>query len=143
MAQLDVTTAPLAAEAPAKSPSMLASLLAARAHHRQRVRDAQRCSARCKSSVAGELRFTDFQISLIQGLAASIPIAILAIPVGRMTDRGNRTRLLFGLSLLWTIGTIATVFAAGTSGRCSLARMLRLASARSVRSPSRSRWRPT
>ncbi len=57
------------------------------------------------------LRFNDFQISLIQGVAASIPVALLSIPIGRITDRGNRALLLFGLSLLWTIGTIFTVFA--------------------------------
>lgn len=79
-----------------------------------------------------ELHFSDFQISLIQGVAASIPIAVLSIPVGRMTDRGNRARLLFALSLLWTIGTFWTVFApdfwqmffarmfAGAGAMCSL-----------------------
>lgn len=60
---------------------------------------------------AAELRFNDFQMSLLQGLAISIPIGLLAIPVGRMTDRGNRALLLFGLALLWTIGTTLTVFA--------------------------------
>jgi MFS family permease len=64
-----------------------------------------------QDTVAGALHFTDFQISLIQGLAASIPVGLLALPVGRLTDRGNRARLLFGLSLLWTLGTIGTVFA--------------------------------
>ncbi|MBI3438421.1 MAG: MFS transporter [Proteobacteria bacterium] len=58
------------------------------------------------------LHFSDFQISLIQGVAASIPIALLSIPIGRITDRGNRALLLFGLSSLWTIGTIFTVLAA-------------------------------
>lgn len=61
--------------------------------------------------VARDLRFSDFQVSLIQGLALSIPVALLSIPIGRMTDRGNRARLLFGLSLLWTIGSFGTVFA--------------------------------
>jgi MFS family permease len=44
-------------------------------------------------------------------LAISIPLGLLAIPVGRMTDRGNRSLLLFGLAMLWTIGTALTVFA--------------------------------
>ncbi len=60
---------------------------------------------------AAELHFSDFQMSLLQGLAISIPIGLLAIPVGRMTDRGNRSLLLFGLAMLWTIGTALTVFA--------------------------------
>ncbi|WP_395647877.1 MFS transporter [Terricaulis sp.] len=60
-----------------------------------------------------DLHFTDFQISLIQGVAASIPIAVLSLPVGRVTDRGNRAQLLFWLSALWTAGTVGTVFADG------------------------------
>lgn len=85
-----------------------------------------------QDTVSGDLNFTDFQVSLIQGVAASIPIGLLAIPVGRMTDRGNRARLLFGLALLWTVGTFGTVFAqdfwqmfaarmfAGIGGFCAL-----------------------
>ncbi|UPT62714.1 MAG: MFS transporter [Hyphomonadaceae bacterium JAD_PAG50586_4] len=60
---------------------------------------------------AADLNFNDFQMSLLQGLAISIPIGLLAIPVGRMTDRGNRANLLFGLAMLWTIGTALSVFA--------------------------------
>lgn len=60
---------------------------------------------------AQALRFSDFQMSLLQGLAISIPIALLAIPVGRVADRGNRAQLLFALALLWTVGTALTVFA--------------------------------
>ncbi|MGE0531345.1 MAG: MFS transporter [Hyphomonadaceae bacterium] len=60
---------------------------------------------------AAELHFSDFQMSLLQGLAISIPIGLLAIPVGRMTDRGNRSLLLFCLAMLWTVGTALTVFA--------------------------------
>jgi MFS family permease len=60
---------------------------------------------------AAELHFNDFQMSLLQGLAISLPIGLLAIPVGRMTDRGNRTVLLFILAMLWTIGTALSVFA--------------------------------
>lgn len=60
---------------------------------------------------AADLHFNDFQMSLLQGLAISIPIGLLAIPVGRLTDRGNRALLLFCLAMLWTIGTALTVFA--------------------------------
>lgn len=62
--------------------------------------------------VARDLHFTDFQVSLIQGVGASLPVAILSIPIGRLTDRGTRARLLLALSALWTLGTIGTVFAA-------------------------------
>jgi MFS family permease len=59
-----------------------------------------------------DLQFNDFEISLIQGVAASIPIALLSVPIGRLTDRGHRARLLMALSALWTAGTFGTVFAA-------------------------------
>jgi len=60
-----------------------------------------------------DLRVTDFQLSLLQGLAASIPIAVLSIPLGRMVDRRNRTRLLLALVATWTAGTFLTVWAPG------------------------------
>ncbi|MGE0740393.1 MAG: MFS transporter [Hyphomonadaceae bacterium] len=58
-----------------------------------------------------ELQLSDFQLSLVQGLAAALPVALLSIPIGRMTDRGNRMRLLTALAALWTLGTIGTAFA--------------------------------
>jgi predicted MFS family arabinose efflux permease len=58
-----------------------------------------------------DLGLSDLQMSFVQGLAASIPIAILSIPLGWMVDRANRVRLLIGLALLWTLGTVLTAFA--------------------------------
>lgn len=57
-----------------------------------------------------DLGISDFQISLVQGLAASIPIALLSVPLGAMTDRGNRIRILLVLGVTWTLGTLATAF---------------------------------
>lgn len=57
-----------------------------------------------------DIGLSDFQISLVQGLAASIPIALLSIPLGRVTDRGNRMQLLLWLGIAWTLGTLATAF---------------------------------
>lgn len=57
-----------------------------------------------------ELGLSDVQISLVQGLAASIPIALLSVPLGVITDRGHRVRLLLVLGLVWTLGTVATAF---------------------------------
>lgn len=70
-----------------------------------------------------ELGLSDFQMSLVQGLAASIPIALLSIPLGRITDRGNRMRLLLALGITWTVGTIATAFVTEFYG-LFIARML-------------------
>jgi len=60
-----------------------------------------------------ELGLSDFQSGLLQGLAVSIPVALLAIPLGRLTDRGNRMRLLFVMALVWTSGTALSAFAEG------------------------------
>lgn len=60
-----------------------------------------------------DLALSDFQISLVQGLAASIPIALLSLPIGRLVDRSNRVRLLTWMALLWTAGTFLTAVAEG------------------------------
>ena len=79
-----------------------------------------------------DLSLSDFQLSLVQGVGASIPIALLAIPIGRMVDRGNRVLLLLALSVLWSVGSVLTAFVvdfntlfaarivAGVGGLCSL-----------------------
>lgn len=58
-----------------------------------------------------ELGLSDFQSSLVQGLAVSIPVALLAIPLGRLTDRSNRVRLLICMALAWTAGMALTAMA--------------------------------
>jgi MFS family permease len=59
------------------------------------------------------LGLSDLQISLVQGVAASIPIAILSIPLGWLVDHRDRVRILICLGGVWTIGTLATVLANG------------------------------
>lgn len=58
-----------------------------------------------------DLQLSDLEVSFVQGLAASIPIALLSLPIGRMVDRGNRTRLLIALAAVSVLGTILTAFA--------------------------------
>jgi MFS family permease len=53
-----------------------------------------------------DLGISDFEVSLVQGLAAAIPIALLSIPIGRLADRITRMRILIAMSMVWTIGTI-------------------------------------
>jgi MFS family permease len=64
-----------------------------------------------QEAAKADLRLTDFDLSLVQGLATAIPLALLSIPLGMLIDRWNRIRLLIGLSLLWTVGTLATAYA--------------------------------
>jgi MFS family permease len=58
-----------------------------------------------------ELGFSDFQMSLLNGLAVSIPLAALAIPIGLLVDRGTRVRMLLWTAIAWTVGTLLTAFA--------------------------------
>jgi MFS family permease len=60
-----------------------------------------------------DLGLSDFEISLVQGLAAAIPIALFAIPLGRLVDRTNRKRLLVAMAATWTVGSGLTVVAEG------------------------------
>lgn len=59
-----------------------------------------------------ELGLSDYQISLIQGIAAALPMAIIAIPLGWLTDHSKRTRLMLILGVCWTAGMIGGAFAA-------------------------------
>lgn len=70
-----------------------------------------------------EMALSDLQLSLVQGLAASIPIALLAIPIGRLVDRSNRVRLLIILATVSALGTLLTASAHGFAS-LFLARML-------------------
>ena len=58
-----------------------------------------------------ELGLSDYQISLIQGIAAALPMAIIAIPLGWLTDHSKRSRLMLILGLCWTVGMIGSAFA--------------------------------
>jgi MFS family permease len=70
-----------------------------------------------------ELGLSDRQTSFVQGLAVAIPVALLAIPLGRLTDRSNRVRLLIVMAIFWTAGMALTAFAQGFAGLFA-ARML-------------------
>lgn len=58
-----------------------------------------------------EMGLSDFQLSLVQGVSAAIPLLFLSIPIGIAVDRVNRVRLLILLSLAGIAGTLATAFA--------------------------------
>ena len=58
-----------------------------------------------------EMAMSDFQLSLVQGGAAAVPLLLFSIPIGILVDRLHRLRLLIGLSLVWTVGTLLTAMA--------------------------------
>lgn len=76
-----------------------------------------------QEAAKAELGLSDYQISLIQGIAAALPMAVIAIPLGWLTDHSKRTRLMMVLGLVWTAGMIGTAFAANFE-QMFVARML-------------------
>lgn len=54
---------------------------------------------------------TDVQLSLIQGVAVALPMALIALPLGWLADHSNRIRILLALSVIWTAGMALTAFA--------------------------------
>ncbi|MBB3222681.1 MFS transporter [Pseudoduganella umbonata] len=63
--------------------------------------------------VRADLGLSDNEISLIQGLALAIPLALLSVPLGRLVDSTNRSRLLVVAALACAAGSALTAFAHG------------------------------
>lgn len=70
-----------------------------------------------------EMGLSDFQLSLVQGVAAAVPLLFFSMPIGLLVDRTNRLRLLICLALIWTMGTLFTAVAQSVS-TLFMARML-------------------
>ncbi len=60
-----------------------------------------------------DLHLSDFDVSLVQGLAAGVPVAVIGLPVAWLIDHGNRARLLTALTVASIIGTFWTSVAGG------------------------------
>jgi MFS family permease len=60
-----------------------------------------------------DLALTDNQVSLIQGAAMALPLAVVSVPIGWLVDRASRTRLLIALALLCAAGSALTALAHG------------------------------
>jgi MFS family permease len=63
-----------------------------------------------------DLKLTDFQISLVQGLATGVPGAIIGLLIAWIIDHGKRVRLLITLLSVCALGTIGTSFAPDFAG---------------------------
>ena len=64
-----------------------------------------------QEAIKGDLKISDFQISLIAGVATSIPVALLSLPIGWLTDISSRARLMKWMTLATVAGAVLTVFA--------------------------------
>lgn len=76
-----------------------------------------------QEAAKAELRLSDYDLSVIQGVGAAVPLVLFSVPVGIVVDRFNRVRLLIALSAAWTAGTLLTAWAGGVV-TLTLARML-------------------
>ena len=70
-----------------------------------------------------DLGLSDFQMSLLQGLAFAVLYSVCAIPVGLALDRRNRRWVLFLCVVVWSLGA-AGCGLAGTFGALIMARSL-------------------
>ncbi len=57
--------------------------------------------------IKADLGISDFEISLLQGLAFAVFFCLLGIPFGRMADRYSRKHIIAGGIFLWSLMTIA------------------------------------
>ncbi len=58
-----------------------------------------------------DLAISDFQISLLQGMAFALFYTFLGIPIGRLADRKNRKLIIASGVFLWSLMTAACGFA--------------------------------
>ncbi|KKC23847.1 MFS transporter [Sphingomonas sp. SRS2] len=68
-----------------------------------------------QEAAKAELRLSDAQIGFIQGVGGALPLALLAVPIGRAVDRLNRKWLLVALAASWTIGLFLTALSTGVT----------------------------
>jgi MFS family permease len=57
-----------------------------------------------------EFQLSDVQISLLSGLAITLPYALVCIPMGMLADRSNRKWLLVVILLCWSLATVGAGF---------------------------------
>lgn len=61
------------------------------------------------ADIRKDLGLDDFQISLLQGFATVVLVAVAAVPIGRIVDNGrNRSKLLASGIVLWCLATAAS-----------------------------------
>ena len=61
--------------------------------------------------VRSDLGLDDNHVALLQGMSIALPTTLLSIPLGRLVDRTNRSRLLVVLALACALGSVMMAFA--------------------------------
>jgi len=64
-----------------------------------------------QEAIRAAFTLSDNQIALLQGPALALPLVIAAIPLGRGIDRYSRVRVVFVLTVLNLVGSLATALA--------------------------------
>lgn len=64
------------------------------------------CSAQC-------MDLSDFEMGVLSGPAFSLSMMIASIPLGYLADKVSRVRLVWMLSLVWSIGALASAVSDG------------------------------
>lgn len=72
--------------------------------------------------IKADFGINDTQIGLLQGLSFVLFYALMAIPLARLTDRGNRKNMIVYGVICWTIATF-TCGLAGSFAMLFVARM--------------------
>lgn len=73
-------------------------------------------------SIKVELKLTDLQIGLLQGLSFALLYATLGLPIGRLAERASRVRIIAAATAIWSAMTVACGLATGF-GSLMLARV--------------------
>lgn len=63
-------------------------------------------------SIKHDLGLSDTQLGLLSGLAFALFYSVMAVPIARWSDRGNRVSIISGVTVVWGIMMAATSFAA-------------------------------
>jgi MFS family permease len=63
-----------------------------------------------QESVKSDLHLSDYGLSLVEGVAVAVPLALSGIPVGLLVDRINRVRVMIAMTLLWVMAAAATAW---------------------------------
>jgi predicted MFS family arabinose efflux permease len=64
-------------------------------------------------TIKADLRLTDFQLGLLQGLAFALLYAAVGLPIGRLAERASRLRIVAAATAFWSLATVASGLAAG------------------------------
>lgn len=73
--------------------------------------------------IRADLHVSDFQISLLQGIAFALFFAAFGLPLGWLVDRAQRRLVIFGGVVVWSLATAASGLAS-SFGHLFLARLM-------------------